>query len=306
MNLGAFESHLIQALWQRLPGNPVLSAGPAFAGPASGVRPEVFVHAARFDDLGGTTTDGAVIARLPWQSDEGASGFAEDRPARVEIDVTFVGAQLWQVQLLSGQASMRMLEALETLDGVSLGDELEARRRLRFTEHRAVLGACRSERLVIDGVAVYRVVLTLRLDGCVRVRLAAPDGLMRVNVHAMLTPEIEVCFNPSGSDLQREHVVLRNGKATLIDLAGWTIEDAARRPHRYRFPLLALLPPGGELRLWSCRGSDNAQNLYWGRRQAVWTNTGDTALLRDPEGVERARADCVAVAPPRKPRRPSA
>jgi hypothetical protein len=302
MNLGALEAHLIEALRQRLPGRPLLVAGPAFAGPATGARPEVFVHAARFDDLGGTTADGAAIARLPWLPADGESGFAEDRPARIGIDVTFFGAQLWQAQLLSGLASMLLLQALETLDGVALGDRSDPLRSLRFTDHRAAFGTCRTERLVHDGVAVQCVVLTLRLDGFLQVRLAAPGGLVRHSVHAVLAPAIEVQFNPEGTDLQREHVVLRNGAATLIDLAGWTIEDAARRPHRYAFPPLALLAAGGELRLWSGRGVDDAHNLYWGRRQAVWTNTGDAAVLRDPEGVERARADCVPVPKPRKPR----
>ena len=53
------------------------------------------------------------------------------------------------------------------------------------------------------------------------------------------------------------------------------------------------------------RGADDAHNLYWGRRQAVWTNTGDTAVLRDPDGSERARAECVPASPPAaKPRPP--
>jgi len=92
-------------------------------------------------------------------------------------------------------------------------------------------------------------VLTLRVDGCVQLRLASPDGLKRDAPHARLAPAIEVRFDLEGSDLQREHVLLRNNAATTIDLAGWTIEDAARRPHRYRFPQLALLPAGTELRL---------------------------------------------------------
>lgn len=92
MNLGALEAPLIEALRACLPGSPTYLAGPVFAGPGSGVRPEVFVHAARFCDLGGATADGAVIARLPWQSVGDASGFAEDRPARIEIEVAIVCA----------------------------------------------------------------------------------------------------------------------------------------------------------------------------------------------------------------------
>ena len=115
---------------------------------------------------------------------------------------------------------MPLLECLETLSGVELGDGAEARRRLRFTDHRASVGAARTERRVHDGVAVYALVLTLRLDGFVQVRLAAPGDLVRDSVHARLAPSLEVCFDPEGTDLEREHVVLRNGTAATIDLAG--------------------------------------------------------------------------------------
>ena len=52
-------------------------------------------------------------------------------------------------------------------------------------------------------MAVHHAVLTLRLDGFLQVRLAAPGGLPRRSAHATLAPAIEVCFDPDGSDLQR-------------------------------------------------------------------------------------------------------
>jgi len=300
MNLGALEAHLVEALRQRLPGSPLLVAGPAFAGPVTGARPEVFVHAARFDDLGGATPEGARIARLPWQAVVGASGFAEDRPARIEIDVSFVCAQAWQARALAGQAATPLLRSLETLSAVSLGDPADGLGSLVFTDQRAVLHACRTERHEHDGVALHHALLTLRLNGFLRVRLAAPGGLVRDSAFGGVVPSLQVCFDPEGTDLQREHVILRNPAATLLDLAGWTIEDAAKRPHRYRFPPLALIAAGSELRLFSGRGQDSAATLYWGRRQAVWNNTGDTAVLRDPDGVERARFECVPAAKPKR------
>jgi len=301
MNLGVFETRLVEALRPHLPVNVLLVAGPCFAGPATGARPEVFVHAARFDDLGGVTADGAVIGRVPWQADAQASGFEESRPARIEIEITFVCAQPWQARTLAGQAATPLLRSLETLNTVSLGDPTDHLGSLVFTDQRAVLHACRTERQEHDGVAVHHAVLTLRLEGFLRVRLAAPGGLLRDSAFAGQVPTLEVCFDPTGIDLPREHAILRNPSSTLLDLAGWTIEDAApKRPHRYRFPPLALIVPGGELRLFSGRGQDNATTLYWGRRQAVWNNTGDIAILRDPDGVERARAVCVPAPKPAK------
>jgi hypothetical protein len=43
------------------------------------------------------------------------------------------------------------------------------------------------------------------------------------------------------------------------------------------------------VRVWTGRGTNDAENLYWGRRQAVWNNTGDLAILRDVAGAEVSR-----------------
>jgi hypothetical protein len=54
--------------------------------------------------------------------------------------------------------------------------------------------------------------------------------------------------------------------------------------HAFQFPQI-ILEPGEELTVWTGRGSADSNNLYWGRRQAVWNNTGDTATLRRPDGT---------------------
>jgi len=56
-----------------------------------------------------------------------------------------------------------------------------------------------------------------------------------------------------------------------------------RASHVFRFPAFALMPLG-EVRVWTRKGTNDAQNLYWGREQAVWNNAGDTATLSDPTG----------------------
>ena len=53
---------------------------------------------------------------------------------------------------------------------------------------------------------------------------------------------------------------------------------------------MTLDPPGG----------GGVSEAVPGRRQAVWNNTGDIAILRDPDGVERARAVCVPAPKPAK------
>jgi len=69
-------------------------------------------------------------------------------------------------------------------------------------------------------------------------------------------------------------------------MASWTLRDLAN--NAYTFPSLTLAA-GAEVRVWTKAGTDDAANLYWGRAQAVWNNTGDTAILRDAVGTEVAR-----------------
>lgn len=95
----------------------------------------------------------------------------------------------------------------------------------------------------------------------------------------------DVVYDPPGDDVAGELVLLRNTGAAPAELGGWTLRDEAGNV--YTFPARTLAP-GAELRVWVKAGTDDAANLYWGRAQPVWNNTGDTATLRDAAGVEQA------------------
>jgi len=69
-------------------------------------------------------------------------------------------------------------------------------------------------------------------------------------------------------------------------MTGWTLADASGAT--YRFPEFTLAP-GAEVRVWVRAGADTATDLYWGRSQPVWNNSGDTAVLRDAAGAEVSR-----------------
>lgn len=297
MNLGVFEALLLRALRPALPQDVELVAAPLATGPTSGARPQVFVHAARFDDGGGVTPEGAHVARLPWAAG-GVTGFAEDRPVRIEIDLHVLAAQPWQAQWLAGRIVGPSWRALEGLASASLADADDTGLRLELMAPRTVIHAARFDRLVEQGVALHHGVLTLRLEGLLHCRLAAAGGLARGSAYAGLAPALEIVFDPPGPDRDAEHLLLRNLGPATLDLSGWSVEDNATRVHRFRFPAPTRIAAGGELRLFSGRGKERPGVLYWGRRQAVWNNTGDVAILRDPDGVERARAVC---APPSRP-----
>jgi micrococcal nuclease len=95
----------------------------------------------------------------------------------------------------------------------------------------------------------------------------------------------EIHFDAPGPDHENpngEWVALKNEGTEAIDLAGFTLKDGAN--HIYAFPPVRL-EADGSLRLYSGRGQDSGDALYWGLSgDAVWSNQGDAAYLRDPQG----------------------
>jgi hypothetical protein len=97
---------------------------------------------------------------------------------------------------------------------------------------------------------------------------------------------VTILFDPMGPEPRGEFVMIQNDRSSAVDLAGWTLSDAAQ--HVYTFPAFTL-PPGGTVKVWTGTGTSDAENLFWGRRQAVWNNTGDIGILRNVAGTEVSR-----------------
>lgn len=94
-------------------------------------------------------------------------------------------------------------------------------------------------------------------------------------------------YDPPGDDVVGEYVMLRNTGGSAATMTGWTLRDLAN--NTYTFPAFTLAA-GAEVRVWTGAGPDDGANLYWGRGQAVWNNTGgDAAILRDSGGAEVSR-----------------
>ncbi|MCX7791912.1 MAG: lamin tail domain-containing protein, partial [Chloroflexaceae bacterium] len=94
-------------------------------------------------------------------------------------------------------------------------------------------------------------------------------------------------FNPEGRDVEGEYVLIRNASAEPMNMTGWKLHDGAQR-HTYVFPQF-VLAPGAEVKLWTRAGTNDAANLYWGQRVAVWNNEGDTGTLLDASGAVVSR-----------------
>ena len=78
--------------------------------------------------------------------------------------------------------------------------------------------------------------------------------------------------------------ITRTGVGELT-LAGWRLEDSDG--NFYVFPNL-ILNEGGSVTVHTARGADTVTDLYWGLTTPVWRR-GETAVLRDETGAERAR-----------------
>ena len=83
------------------------------------------------------------------------------------------------------------------------------------------------------------------------------------------------------SDPTHEHVCVQNHDTIAADLSNWSIQDLIG--HTYTFPEFAL-NPGMHMRIHTGSGANTATDLYWGRGNAVWNNTGDTVYLYDDAG----------------------
>jgi hypothetical protein len=92
----------------------------------------------------------------------------------------------------------------------------------------------------------------------------------------------DILYDPEGDEPSGEYVVIRNVDSVTIDMTGWQLYDFGSN-YRYTFPPFTLAP-GASVQVWTGTGTNDAFNLYWGQRQAVWNNTGDTATLVRADG----------------------
>jgi endonuclease YncB( thermonuclease family) len=95
----------------------------------------------------------------------------------------------------------------------------------------------------------------------------------------------KVVYDAPGNDAENpngEWVEIVNEGSQAADLAGCTLKDEGN--HIYVFSAVSV-GAGEMLRLRSGQGTDGGGNLFWGLAgDSVWSNDGDTAYLRDPQG----------------------
>jgi Lamin Tail Domain len=107
-----------------------------------------------------------------------------------------------------------------------------------------------------------------------RIRYDAPGTDTRTNAH-----------------LNEERVVLINTGDSVRNIGGWTVRDLAG--WTYRVPDGFRLGPDRLVRIHTGGGSNDGNDLFWGRGSYVWNNDTDRATLRNRDGalIDRCRYD---------------
>jgi UDP-2,3-diacylglucosamine pyrophosphatase LpxH len=114
----------------------------------------------------------------------------------------------------------------------------------------------------------------------------------------------DVVYDPVGRDVEGEYVIIANQGPDAVDMSGWTLRDSPhhrqRAPYTFKFPSF-ILAPGSLVRVHTGSGINDADDLYWGRGAAAWTNTGDTAVLSDERGRKISRFTFAVQTVPAQP-----
>ena len=101
-----------------------------------------------------------------------------------------------------------------------------------------------------------------------------------------LNQEVITIVNVFGiGSLADEYVLIKSVTDQSLDLMNWTLDD--NKGNKYIFPRLTL-NNGGAVQVHTMAGVDSVIDLYWGRDAPAW-QSGMTAILKDTQGIERAR-----------------
>lgn len=96
--------------------------------------------------------------------------------------------------------------------------------------------------------------------------------------------EININCDAEGDDrinLNGEYVIFKNNNNFDINLGGWTVKDLST--NIYDFGNI-IFKSGSNLILFSGKGSDSENKLYWNSTKPIWNNDHDTLYLRDADG----------------------
>jgi len=137
-----------------------------------------------------------------------------------------------------------------------------------------------------------------------RLRMIAMAAVVPLSLGALLAPQAAsaapaspvsikfIFYNPPGRDtgsnasLKAEYVMLENNTNHRVTITHWTVTDKAH--HTYKFGRKTLAADAIVI-VHTGRARNQGFNVYWNRTAYAWSNTGDTATLKNAAGVVKDR-----------------
>ncbi|MGW2119231.1 lamin tail domain-containing protein [Streptomyces zhihengii] len=135
-----------------------------------------------------------------------------------------------------------------------------------------------------------RIAATVLAAGAVVSAVALPASAHDGDRDRHRTPRVEISAvqadspgrdNRSNRSLNGEWVEITNNTRHTVDLQGWTLRDDDG--NRYRFDDVRLRGRA-TVRVHTGEGRDTRTDVYQDRRDHIWGNRADTAVLRDDRG----------------------
>ncbi|ARE79456.1 hypothetical protein B6R96_36130 (plasmid) [Streptomyces sp. Sge12] len=138
--------------------------------------------------------------------------------------------------------------------------------------------------------SVRRIAATVLAAGAIVSAAALPAAAHDGDRHQQRHPRVEIsrvqADSPGRDDrsnrsLNNEWVEITNTSRDAINLRGWTLRD--NDGNRYRFDNVRI-GSRATIRIHTGNGRDTRTDLFQDRRDYVWDNRSDTAILRDDRG----------------------
>jgi hypothetical protein len=121
---------------------------------------------------------------------------------------------------------------------------------------------------------------TLLISAVMLVAVAGPaSAAIRIERIRYDAPGTDTRAN---AQINQERIVLINTGDTVRSIGGWRVRDLAG--WTYRIPDGFRLGPDRLVRIHTGLGSNDGNDLFWGRGWYVWNNNADRATLRNRNG----------------------
>jgi len=166
------EKSLKKALGKRIP----ITKGPFVKTKYTGIRAEVFIHAAKLIDFDGMMPDGAKTTRRPVKGPATFKGTEEERPGRIEIIITCTTGNYKLLQDICGLVASSSLLALQTLPKIPLGNTHDNSTKLHFIDFTRHIHSAELMNVTEEDISFYKGDVTLYLTGFIHVYITKRGG----------------------------------------------------------------------------------------------------------------------------------